>query len=214
MVRQHRWREIGQACLNHSMNTETTAFSGWTYDYQVEAAYAPLTIAKTAKGMFWTCFWLLSAAGMLRAVTDMALPRWFLIACGGGLLVGIVLCFVAQARARQPPLCAQCGKGMRLEETVLTARECRDRGYASGVSGHAYRIGTGEDASTAEVRKQWFCCHACKRYFLFDGQAEDRIRSVAEREADYASSAEIRRQFVGKRIIMKPSPLFRGTRPH
>ena len=54
-----------------------------------------------------------------------------------------------------------------------------------------------------EVRKQWFCCQACKRYLLLDGRSEERFLSVVECEAHYASFAEARKLIIGQQAARK-----------
>ena len=167
------------------MNTEEIEFSGWTYDSQTEKTYAPIALRKVVRTTFYSCFGALIASGILKSITDISVPRWFVLAGFFGMAASVVLALISKSLSEKAPKCALCRKSMTLITTLPSQAECEERGYVRGKSGHAY---TKVSDGTLEVRKNWYACGDCKRYVLLDDQVTEIIGGIAERESDYATA--------------------------
>lgn len=182
------------------MKTESLEFKGWTYDRQAERVYAPCRLLKAVKAIFYTCFWVLAAAGIVASTTDLRVPGWLCLAGFIGMAASVAAAFIGKALSEKAPRCAGCGKPMALIATLPSPAECGRRGYTQGPSGHAY---TQTSDAVYEVRKNWYACGTCRRYFLLDGQATEIIGGIEEREADYTQAGQAIAAALGKRSRKK-----------
>ena len=193
------------------MNTEEIEFSGWTYDSQTEKDYTPIILGKVVRATFYSCFGLLIAAGIFKSITDISMPRWFVLTGFAGMAASVALAFIYKSLSEKAPKCTCCGKSMALITTLPSQTECEERGYIQGTSGHAYQKG---DDVVYEVRKHWYGCDACKRYVLTDGQVTEIIDGVEERETDYTTADKTIKAIVERRKRLRTTANQRGHGTH
>jgi len=133
------------------------------------------------------------------------LPVWFYVTCLTFFGIGALLETVWQhEKSTMKPQCSGCRKDMTLIETVPSDEECEQRGFTKGRSGHAYTILPGEGVGhPAEIRKQWYGCAKCRRYFLLDNSATTPIPSIDKREAGILKTQQVTKELSDKKIIAR-----------
>jgi hypothetical protein len=100
---------------------------------------------------------------------------------------------------------------MTLKETLPTQADCDKHGYIMGESKHVYAVNNTNDGTiVTEIKKRWYVCASCKKYFLLDGSVSSIIGSskaaITEREGDYLRNLSAQSMLKGKRLKFSGEP--------
>lgn len=174
-----------------ALKSEEIAFKGWTYDHEADRARGGLQKADLL-GVLYIAPMLLMIGIIIRHSKAVIVSRGLIVLGVLGMIVAGVMALKLRGRTAGP-VCSRCRGPLTTVETVPSARDCQARQYVQGPSGHAYRLTTGgEKPGVCEIRKSWWVCMPCKRYFVNEKERSEWIGAsrgkMDEREALYAAA--------------------------
>lgn len=193
------------------MNTEEQEFDGWMYEEKSAHDYAPIKLRRLIKLAIGSCIGLIAIFALSQYLGMPPSPRYVATIIIGGIASTIVLTLLSKKAARKAPPCSGCGHQMTLKATLPMQADCDSHGYIMGKSGHVYAVNNSPDAtSVTEIKKHWYACASCKKYFLLDGSVQSIIGTskavIAEREADYLKNLNAQSTLEGKRLKFRGEP--------
>lgn len=174
-----------------ALKSEEITFKGWTYDHEADRARGGLQKADLM-GVLYIAPMLLMVGIIIRHKA--AIVSHGLIGLGVlGMIVAGVMALKLRGRT-SGPVCSRCRGPLSTVETVPSARDCQARQYIQGPSGHAYRLTAGgQKPGVCEIRKSWWVCRPCKRYFVNEKERSEWVGAsrskMDEREAQYAAAS-------------------------
>jgi hypothetical protein len=198
------------------MNTEEQEFDGWMHEEQAAHGYAPIKLRKLIKLVVGSCVGLIAIVATSQYLGVPSSPRYLAAIFIGGIASTMMLTLPYKRAATNAPPCSGCGRPMTLNETLPTQADCDKHGYIMGESKHVYAVNNSNDGTfVTEIKKRWYVCASCKKYFLFDGSVNSIIGSskaaIAERERDYLRNLSAQSMLKGKRLKFSGEQGSEGT---
>jgi hypothetical protein len=193
------------------MNTEEQEFDGWMHEEQAAHGYAPIKLRKLIKLVVGSCVGLIAIVATSQYLGVPSSPRYLAAIFIGGIASTMMLTLPYKRAATNAPPCSGCGRPMTLNETLPTQADCDKHGYIMGESKHVYAVNNSNDGTiVTEIKKRWYVCASCKKYFLLDSSVTSIIGSskaaIAEREGDYLRNLSAQSMLKGKRLKFSGEP--------